>query len=190
MSRNTKIILAVSACVVVFCGLACIAGFLFFTIQTRNLVSTATDPNKQQQVGNQIAEYTVPAGYKQAMGMDLLVEKVVMLEPTNNQGPAIMLIQLMTSTASQEELERGMQQAFQQSGTRQANYEVVGTHPVTIKGKATNLTVSESTAGTSHILRQATGVFPGKGGIAMIMFTGSSDSWDWKLIEDFCASIK
>ncbi len=188
MSRTTKIILGITVSILAFCGLACILLVLLLPRLAQNVVST--DPNKANDVGKQIADYTLPEGYKQVMGMDMFFEKIVALARADPYGPTIMLMQVNTPYASREELERQMEQSFQQSTARQGTYRQVGTHEVTIKGQSATLTVSESDAASRTTMRQATGVFKGKGGIALIMFMGDPEEWDWKLVEDFCGSIK
>ena len=39
-------------------------------------------------------------------------------------------------------------------------------------------------------MREATGVFQDKSGLVMMMIMGQTNEWNWKMIEDFCASIR
>ncbi len=186
MSRTTKIILSITAAVLVFCGLACIATLLLIPRFTRNLIST--EPGQAQNVGKQIADYTVPPGYTET-GMDMFIEKVVMLQPEDHLGPSIMIMQISTPNTSQEQAEEETRSVFERSFSQgTATYRHVEDRNVTIKGQPTVLSVSESDVGNVTI-RQATGTFKGKGGIAVIMISGDAEGWDWKLVEDFCASI-
>ena len=82
-----------------------------------------------------------------------------------------------------------MRQSFAsefQRGTTNMHY--VGTRQVTIKGQPTELSISEGGLGAGTV-RQATGVFDGKGGLAMVMIIGNVDAWDWAVFDQFCESI-
>ena len=94
------------------------------------------------------------------------------------------------SNLSQEEMERQVRQAMAQQGRRSdVQVQVVCTQRVTIKGQPVTLTVSEGSRGGADY-RQATGVFPGKGGLAMLMAMGAKDSWNEAILVQFLASIK
>ncbi len=186
MSRNTKIILVVSATIVFSCVLVCIASIILLPRIAEN--AFVQDPARAKQIGTQIAEYTLPSGYLEFMGMDVLTTQMVVLAPTSQRGVFITLMQIKTSNVSRGQMERQMQQAMQrqfQSGT----YREVGEESVTIKAQPTSLTVSESQT-TRGTVRQATGVFPAKSGLGMIMAIGLTNEWNWQVVKDFCATIR
>ncbi len=194
MSRNTKIVLLIVSSLLLMCACVCIAGILLMPrIMSNAVAGLATPANREAQakrVGAQIADYTVPAGYAEEMGMDLFFEKIVALAPTDEHGPMIMLLQVNSPTVSREQLEEQMRQAFANQFTGAGVYEPAGEHTVTIKGQPTTLTVSESSDTSTYAMRQAQGVFQGKGGIVMVMVTGKVEEWNWKPVDDFFASIK
>lgn len=186
MSRNTKIILVIGGTLIVICGLLCIATILIAPRLAQNVL--VQDPARAKQIGAQIADYTLPSGYGEFMGMDVLTTQMVMLSPNSQRGPFLTLMQIRTSNVSRAQMEQQMQQAMQrqfQGGT----YQQVSEEMVTIKGQQTVLTVSES-QGARGTMRQATGVFPAKSGLGMIMAIGSANEWNWQVVKDFCASIR
>lgn len=190
MSRNTKIILVVLSTLALICVLLCVAVSL---LMTRAASSIATkDPVQMKKVAAQIADYTLPPGYQELMGTDLLFEKIAMIGPgpdSDEPGVSIMLLQVTTANTNQAQMEEQMRQAFAgQFRGNQGFFEHVDERTVTIKGKPTVLSISEADM-PSGTLRQATGVFSGKGGLAMVMITGSVDEWDWKMLDDFFQSI-
>ncbi|MGB8644954.1 MAG: hypothetical protein WCF84_06935 [Anaerolineae bacterium] len=191
MSRNTKIILTITGAVLVLCALSCVLIVLLLPNVFKNAV--ATTPGKAQDLGKQIADYTVPEGYTET-GMDMLVYKLVMLTPKNRTGPQIMLFQMNTMGTSRAQMEQQMRQSFERSFSQQSGgtYHSAGEHAVTIKGQANTLTVSETDSSTSsrYTMREAIGVFDGKGGTAMVMAIGDVSEWDWQVVDSFCASIR
>ncbi len=187
MSKNTKIILTIAGGILLLCVLACVVILLLMPAFAKNMVSTS--PAQAQQVGQQIADYTVPPGYRET-GMDLFFEKLVMISPTNQSGPDIMLLQV--NTTSRAQAEQQMRQALEQQFARQSSgtFHQVEDHAVTLKGESSTLSVSENDATGRLTMRQAFGTFKGKGGTAVVMFMGGVSDWDWKLVDDFCASIR
>ncbi len=195
MSRNTKIVLLIVSSLLLTCACVCLAGILLVPRMVSSTMSgLATPENRESQakkVGAQIADYVVPPGYAEEMGMDLFFEKIVMLGPTNQRGPVIMMLQMNVPTASREQLEEQMRQAFANQYSGAGLYEPAGEHTVTLKGQPMTLAVSESSSDSStYAMRQAQGVFQGKGGIVMVMVTGKVEEWNWKPIDDFLTSIR
>jgi hypothetical protein len=195
MSRNAKIILVVVGSLLVLCVLSCGIVFLLgrqFVLNTASVLRTPQAREAQaKQVGSQIADYTLPPGYSEQMGMDLLVEKLVMIAPGNNRGPLIMMISVNTPTVNRAQLEQQLQQSFgAQYNFGSGSFKDAGTHNVTIKGQPAVLNVRETESSSGLAMRQATGVFQGKGGPVMVMVTGQVNEWNWNLLDAFFASIR
>ena len=145
--------------------------------------------DQAKKVAAQIADYTLPSGYSEQMGLDMFIEKMVVIAPTKQSGLTITLLQ-MPATTSRQQMEQQMRQSMQnQFGQLPGAMKNAGEHPVTIKGEKVTLTLGESSS-TSYTLRQATGFFVGKGGLVMLMLMGEVENWNWTLVENFCASIR
>jgi len=186
VSRNTKIVLVILATVGISCAVLCVAGVLIAPRLAEN--AFVQDPVRAKQIGTQIAEYALPSGYQELMGMDVLTTQMVVVAPRNQRGVSLILMQIKTSNVSRAQMEQQMQQAMQrqfQGGT----FQQVSEEPVTIKGQSTVLTVSESQSARGT-MRQATGVFSAKSGLGMIMAMGLASEWNWQLVKDFCATIR
>src|SRR5512135_1606608 len=77
MSRNMKIVLGVVAGLLLLGCLGVMAmGFL-----GARMFSGAMDPAKAGQVAAQIADYHLPQGYREVMGLDLMGAKTVVIGP-------------------------------------------------------------------------------------------------------------
>ncbi len=189
MGRNTKIALIVIGALAVICLGICGAGFVLLPRLAENVVSQK--PEDAKQVGAQIADYTLPDGYTEAMGMNFLVYKMVAIAPANNaaNGMVFMLMGTNAAGVSQDEMERQMQQSFQQQyGKSGSTMSVVGQERVTIRDQAVTMTVAENDA--SPKLRQAIGTFNGKNGMVVVMVMGTADEWDNDLMRSFLESIR
>jgi len=188
MSQNKKIVLFVVLPVIGVCCLLCVIGAIF--VPTMMLQAVSDNPAKAKAVAAQIADYTLPDGYEESMGMDMFFEQMVMISRPDKRGFMIALIQLKTTNASRDQMEQQMRQAFQnQLGNNYGGMQYVGTRSVTIKGQPATISISETNAGSEKV-RQATGTFPGKGGLAMVMVSGSTSAWDWNMLDTFFQSIK
>ncbi len=194
MSRGVKITLIVVAVVLVVCCLGAIVASLIvgrFAGQ-----AFTTDPNRARQVGHEIADYTLPAGYSEQAGMNMAgIRMVVIAQHAQTQSADEMAIIMMQFPASlnlsPEEMERQIGQQMERQFQRgNEQMQVVGTQPATIKGQTVTLTVSEGTGSSGVTHRQVTGVFPGKDGTAMLMAFGAKDTWNQQALDNFLASIR
>lgn len=193
MSRNSKIALIVVGTLAVICVGLCGIGYFLLPRLAENMVSQK--PEDAKRIGAEIAEYTLPDGYQEFMGMNFLVYKMVMIAPSRDaqfrDGLAFMLMGMNVPTGNQAEMERQMQQSFQQQyGQSGSAMKYVGTEQVMIRGKQVTLTLTESEGGSTARLRQAIGTFEGKNGLVMVMVMGDANAWDDALMREFLGSIQ
>jgi len=188
MSRNTKIILIIVGCLAVICiGAGALSAFLLPRFAQR---AFSTSPSDAHRIGTSIAQYTLPPGYSEQMGMDFLFEKIVMIGPTNRRGMFFMLLQVSTLNANRADMEQQMRQAFSQQFTQRAGQmQYIGQETATIRGEQVPLTIYE-TQSASGRLRQAVGGFSGKNGYVMVMAMGDSNEWNEDLMKTFFGSIQ
>ncbi len=190
MSRNWKIALLVGGTLFVICALLCVALVFVAPMVMQNFTTNAQNPEQIRQTAAKIADYTLPAGYKEEFAMDLFAMQMVMFSPTNKARPMIMLMQSADRRANADDMQQQLQEQFQrQSGLQGTTYRSVGTRQVTIKGQPVTLNVAENESRTV-VLQQATGVFNGKNGLAILMVIGSKQGWDWTPVEQFTRSIR
>lgn len=189
MSRNAKIALILVGSLLVICLGLCVVGFLVLPRITESVV--ATNPGSAGNVGAEIADYTLPPGYQEQMGMNLLIYQLVVLAPESgpNDGMVIMLMGTRTPGVSRAQMEQQMQQSFQQQFNRSTGgMRVVGEEHFMIRGEDTTFTITESE--NPPRFRQAVGTFEGKNGLVVMMMMGSADQWDTELMRNFISSIQ
>ncbi|MCA1554452.1 MAG: hypothetical protein LC737_08740 [Chloroflexi bacterium] len=190
MSRNAKIVIVVVGTLFTSC---CLLALAIVLVAPRALSNMFTqDPQAAKGIAAQIADYTLPAGYEEQLGMDFVTYKVVTIGRVDRRGLSIMLMQFSSMGLSREQMERQMQQSFQSSFQRNVGaLTPVGTEAVIIKGQPVMLTLSEgvNTRDQSDV-RQAVGVFTGKGGTATLMVYGAVHDWNKAMLDQFYASIR
>jgi hypothetical protein len=196
MSRNTKIILTIVVILLLLCLCGC--GLIFFIFQSLGTMleqSMVTDPAGVANISESIADYELPAGYQEAFGMNLFGFSIVALVKGDLQGDADNLIMLMQIPAYMNMSEADMEQQLRQALERQTNtgdmqLTVVDQTTVTIRDQQVVLTISEGTDNEGEQIRQAMGLFQGKGGPTMLMIIGPTQSWDQAAIDQFLESIR
>jgi hypothetical protein len=187
MSQNKKIILLIVLPLLVSCVLICVLAVFALPRAMTNVV--ATDSLRAKQIGAQIAEYTLPPGYREDAGADWFAMQMVMIVSKEKRGLTITLNQFKTMAVSREQMEAQNRQVYRNLyGNANMPLHYVGERTVTIKGKPTVLTILETTEGVAT--RQVSGVFQGKGGTTTIMVLGYSDNWNWQMLDDFFQSIR
>lgn len=191
MSRNVKIALIALGALFVVCLGICGVGYVLLPRIAGNIVSQK--PADAKRVGAEIADYTLPDGYAELMGMNFLVYKMVMIAPEGQSnirnGMGIMLMGTNMSGVNQDEMQRQMQQSFQQQyGSAGSRMTVVGQEHVTIRGQDVSMTITENDS--SPKLRQAIGTFNGKNGLVIVMAFGTPNDWDDTLLKNFLGSIQ
>jgi hypothetical protein len=191
--KNRNIWIAVGV-VSLLCVCAVVASVLVLReAGSRVSQSVKSDPAEIARMGNDIAEYTVPVGYKHQMAMQFLGYTFITISPDrNSSGMIIMLAQFAQSQQiDQKTLEEQMRQSFeQQSGQRGLNMKVIDVRQVVIRGEEVSVTTSEGTDANSGVsIRQVITVFPGKSGVAIVMIQGVVSAWDDTAVNEFISSI-
>lgn len=190
MNRKTILILVGVIAALCLCSVAVGA---FAVSQMGNVLkqSTTNDPAKVSEASKAIADYTIPEGYKQSMSMSIMgITMVGMTGAESND--LIMLIQYPAGMqVNQAQMEEQLRKTMQQ-GSNSQNYTFTqtGTLERVIRGQKVTLSVSESNPTSGNTVRQALGVFQGKGGLAMVMIMGSVDTWNQEAIDTFLSSMK
>jgi len=192
MSTNTKRLLLIIGIAAAFCLVAvgvAVGGLSLLGNRLKN--NFVTDPAKAQQMAHAFISYELPAGYKEQMGMDFLIYKMILISPPESSSqPMIFLAQFQSQGMSPEQMTQQMQQSIdQQSGSSGLKLKLVETRKVTINGNQTSLSVSEGSDASGTLIRQWVTAFPGKSGLILIMIQGSVSEWDDTVLNSFLASI-
>jgi len=192
-NNNKRIWIGLGAAAL-FCLCAVVAAtFTFYKVGQRVQDGMKTDPESASQAAHAIVDYELPAGYQEQMSMDLMIYTFVMIgpEPRNSRsGPLIMLARFNEMGANREEMERQIQQSFeQQSGLRGLTMQIVDVRKVTIRGDEVDVTTFEGKDDNGLVMRQLVTTFPAKNGTGMLMIMGPAQYWDKDVIDQFVESL-
>ncbi len=191
-----QILIVIGILVLVCCCVAGLglAGMGYIGDGIGRSIENADDPENVARIASSIADYDIPAGYKQ-MAFEMLSIKYVFLAPGNGINPVIMLTQFPENMiGNQEEMQKEMERAMaRQSGQRSITMQIVEEKNYTIRGQQVPAAIMEGETeieGEVVFMRQMIVVFEGKTGVAALMFYGAKDGWDQEMIDSFVASIR
>jgi hypothetical protein len=154
------------------------------------LRSLPGNPERAPQVAEEIADFDLPAGYDSAVATHLLGCALVGYDGPDGHSH-IYLFQLPASfRLDAAGLERQFDSAADDPARTGVELQVIERRAVTIRGQATTLVTSEGTNGEGQTYRSASAVFEGKGGQALLSFSGLTATWDAAMIEAFIASMR
>ena len=195
MNRNTKIILAVLAGVLVLCVCLAVGGLLIVRNVGDSLV--IDDPGEISDAANEIADYTLPPGYQEEGVINFLFGKMLMISAGDTTSstalPVIMFMQLSEDlVANQEDFqtqsELGLEQAL---GRRNLNLAYVGEQNAIIRNENVALMTYEGVDENGTPFRQVISeIFPGKSGPTMLFIIGPIRGWDESKIDTFIRSLR
>ena len=171
-----------------------VAVFLFARVGQQIQKGVKTDPASAAKAAHTIADYELPAGYKEQAAMEIFGYTMVMIGTDSMSYPSgkplIMLAQFQIGATDQKQMEEQIRKSFeQQSGQQSSNMKVVDTKTVTIRGQEVQVITYEGTDENGNAVRQLITTFPGKGGTAMLMIMGDPEHWNQEEIDAFVASI-
>ena len=196
MDKTTKTILIALGSVLILCG--CVASVVFwigiwsfgrFATWTERSVSVI--PEKAIQVGAEIADYEVPDGFGSPFGVHI-GDVTVFGYTSQSERSQILLAQFPEGTSiNTKELLKLISKyaADPNSGWYNTEFTLVEERPVTIRGQACTLNVSEGTSGEGIVYRSGIANFHGRGGPALVIIAAPLDEWDIEVVESFIEAI-
>ncbi len=203
MGRGTKTCLGCGLVVVlvtcVMCAVASAATPVVVSLVVSSLTANlagSVDPVKAKQVGAQIADYALPPGHAEQVGVDVWALQLVVITPnvfdTNinrNDGYVINLLATKLPVDSAQLEKQLLDALLEQTKARGVTWQKVGEHPVTIRGKPATLSVLEDDP-RHPTIRAASGAFQGKNGQTLVQIISTADLWNWRAVENFLGSIR
>lgn len=190
MNRTTKIIVGVIAGVLILCFGCAMSGILLFNISSRTIErSIQTSSGSVTEIGSDIAEYDLPAGFGEGYAAQAADFSMVAYLGKDGHSHIYFLQLPAYLNLDEAEIRQRMQQA-QESGDLPEELKVVETQTGVIRGQEIELVVSEGNNHEGQSYRQVSGVFRGKGGQAMVVFEAPVEAWDQAMVDAFLDSIQ
>ena len=197
MDKTTKTVLIVIGSVLVLCACAVMTVFVtglwtFRTIAKVSSQNISEEPEVAVRVGAEIADYEVPPEFSSPVSIH--IGDMTMIRYTSQDEMSYIVIAQFpeeTSVNAEEMLKR------MEEGTHDPNdvwystdTTILEQKPVTIRGQATILNISDGTSLQGRSYRYATATFNGRGGPALVMVASPVDEWDVQMVESFISTIQ
>jgi len=203
MGRGTKTCLGCGVVLLLVTCLACVVASVAAPLVASLAVASLTanlgssvDPLKARQVGTQIADYTLPPGHGEQVGVDVWVLQMVVITPkvfdadvNLSDGYIINLLATKLPVDSAQLEKQLLDALLDQTKARGVTWQKVGVRPVTIRGKPATLSILEDDPKRPTI-RAVSGSFQGKSGQTLVQIISKTDLWNWTTVENFLTSIR
>ena len=150
---------------------------------------TGTDPDRiVNKMAVLIADFTLPDQYEPEFGLHALGYTAVAFSYEAHNGH-LYLVQ-SENEADGPELESVLADMVPGYHDAENDLTVMDQQPVTIRGQEVTLVLSEGTDEDNQAMRQATAVFQGKEGPALLVFSESANAWNQAAVDAFLASMQ
>lgn len=150
---------------------------------------TGTDPDRiVNKTAVLIADFALPDQYEPEFGLHALGYTAVAFSYEAHNGH-LYLVQ-SEDEADGQALKSALADMVPGYQDAEDNFTVVEQQAVTIRGQETTLTISEGTDWDNKAVRQATAVFRGKAGPALLIFSEPADAWNQTAVDTFLASMQ
>jgi hypothetical protein len=174
MEYLLKLILAIALLLLALAGCAQTAA----TTDTARIVAR-TAP--------QIADFAPPAGYTPAFALHALGYHVVAYQTGDRRGQLYLVqSEKQRDGAALEEALSSLAPGYRDG----SQMTVVERRPLTIRDQPVTLTISEGPKWGNEPVRQATVVFTGKEGPALLTLLAPTTTWDDAAVDTFLSSIR
>lgn len=189
MSRQAKLVFGVGATLLFVCVCGTIA--LFSALGGAIGRGVELDPAQVTAAASRIADFQLPPGYKPEVTIDLGGYLFVSYAPGGGHSHIMFVQAPASANVEQATLEQYAQQATQNRRyDPHTRMQVVGQQQATVRGQAVTLVMSEGTNSDGAAYRTLTGVFQGKGGLALLSVEAPLSNWNQTQVEAFLASTR
>jgi hypothetical protein len=187
MSRNTKLILVSLAAILLICGLGC----AITTFVAGRFASTAVvqAPEQVRTMSREIADYTLPPGFDEGVGMNMIVMKMVMHARRADAGIIMMAALPSGQNVNEEDLKRGLQQGMA-GGSGNVRLESNRELTLTVAGKPVTAREQTGVLDTGTRVKSLSFPFTSSKGLAFTMIMMNEASWNQAEVDAFVAGLK
>lgn len=182
---KTRIIIIGAVIFVILCLVAC--GVVYFSLRKAASSIVKTDPEQTKKLASQIADYDLPAGYQELLGIELAGMTFVGFV-NETSGEAIYLAQSpFEGTLGIEDV---MQRIAESNPGNPVTWTPADVKTYPIRGEDSAITIYHGTAQDGQEYTAWGGKFNGKGGEAIVVIYGPAETWEDSNAEDFISSLR
>ena len=191
MSTTVKIILALIFGTMLTCLAVGVLGLYLFRANHLNIVDLLIDqPLKAIRVGHSIADYDLPAGFRNVFSAKLAGYEMVGYTGADGHSH-IYFFQLPADlNVDLSGIESEVRASFPGSTESYLDIRVVDSRLATIAGQEVTLVISEGMNHEGEPFREISTTFQGKKGQVLVVFSCPQASWNQLEVETFLASIR
>ena len=136
------------------------------------------------QTANRIADFTLPAGYREEYAVNLGGYQAVSYNPGDGHSHVVLL-----QGPQRLKVDRESMGEVVPVYDRTTRLTVVETRSILVRGQETTLTISDGVNSARVAYRELTVPFQGKGGPALLVMSEPLTRWDRATVNAFLASI-
>jgi hypothetical protein len=164
---------------------------LSICILTLAACAVATDADRVNRAAATIADFDLPAGYSAEFTASVKGYTVVSYRPDDatTDSPSHLYLAQSEDETDGDTLEATLRDLAPGASDPASRTVVVEIRTVTIRDQATTLVISDNTNGEGARYRQATALFEGKGGPAILVYSDPIDRWDETTLDALLKSI-
>jgi hypothetical protein len=185
------IVLGVVAALLLVC---CIGGVVAFNMGGQFIAGAVVEsPEEAAQLGHEILDYTLPAGYQESGAINLFGNTFVIIQSqTSPQGMVFMLGRFNPDLAGNEQqMQQQLRESLaQQSDTSTNEVAQVSSEDITVNGETTTMTIYEGTSEQGEQIRQVIVPFGTGEGPGMLLIMAPLDEWDQEAVDAFLNSVR
>ncbi len=188
MSTGVKVLLILGGVFGVVAVLCCgVAIYLY----NQFAKSVTKDPAQVAAIQQKIVDINLPDGFKPQAGFDWSLGIKIQAAIYTRGGSEMLMLMQMPSTASEEEMQKQMQDSLEKQGKKQqVRVQSTEIREVNINGKEVSFQFTEGVQeGSDQPVRQVVGVFSGRDGTAMLMYMVPEDAWNEEEVMTMLKSI-
>ena len=155
-----------------------------------------TTPQEVKELGQSIAQYTLPPGYTETFGLRLFGAEVVMISQNNETDlTAGMFIILMQVPPNQGVDNQALQQQLELSLGSQAWFQAIDlnlayTKTLTLNDQSVVLKIQDGMDSSGNPYQQASALVPTQNNTVFFIAQGPQTAWEQEALETFLLSIK
>ena len=189
MSRNAMLVLGLGAALLLVCDCGALGAIGALGAVVWSAVDTS--PAQVAAAADRIADFQMPPGYRPEVTIKVGASLLASYSAGDRHGQILLAQAPELANVDQAAFERLAQfVALWRDDDPQARLQVVGSRQVTLRGQTVTLVLSEGINSSRQDYRTLTGVFQGKGGVALLSVEGPVNRWNQVEVDAFLASMQ
>jgi len=188
MTENRKKAIAILGSLFILC--TCCGGLTFWVGSLFSQAVT-TDPIKIRHIGQEIADYTLPAGYSEILGIDFMNTKTVTIAAAPAADTLIFLMQVPEAQGvSEAEVEQQLQTILQRFNIQPVDFTQERVETRMVNDQTVEVAFNQGSDQSGQTFKQMTAFLRSRKGKVFLMAQGSEAGWDQAGLDSLLESLR